>query len=120
MAVTANEKAYMASAAGMNYDVLTDEYIMPDGRRISAVSTMQGSIGYGQLTAPGANGPTGPLPAPQQQNGWSRSLDDLSFKPIDHKKDIIQDIVGKIKDKYKDRDLIMIKTADLIRLIESV
>ena len=92
----------------MNYDVLTDEYIMPDGRRISAVSTMQGSIGYGQLTAP------------QQQNGWSRSIDAQSLKPIDHKKDIIQDIVGRIKDKYKDRDLIMIKTADLIKLIESV
>ena len=56
---TSMSKARMAELGGFNYDVMTDEYIMSDGTRISAKSVAQGSISYGQLT--------GPLPSLQQQ-----------------------------------------------------
>ena len=124
MAVTMS-KTQMAQAAGMSYDVAADQYVMPDGTRIDAFDVAQGRIGYGQLT-----GPTGPAPTQQYysnntggavvSNGWASSMNIPSMKLVDTKKEVVENIVGKIKDKYKDRDLIMIKTADLIRLIESV
>ena len=115
---TASQKAYMAQAAGINYDVLTDEYVMPDDRRISARDTMQGSIGYEQHYSNNT-----------KTNGWQQSLNMGSLsgsKELEEKlhkdvrKDVLKEIVEKIKTKYEGRDLLMIKTADLIREIEKL
>ena len=82
MAVTMS-KTQMAQAAGMEYDVAADQYVMPDGTRIDAFDVAQGRIGYGQLT-----GPTGPAPTQQYysntttimnpSNGWASAGVDMS------------------------------------------
>ena len=110
--LTASEKAHMARSAGANYNVMTDQYVFPDGTRVDA---------GGVTAAPQQYYSNNTITQPQSQNGWARGIiDGKTLQPIHNKEDIIKDIVEKIKAKYKDRDLIMIKTADLIRFIESV
>ena len=41
---TASEKAHMARCIGVNYDVMSDQYVFPDGTRIAATSVAKGQL----------------------------------------------------------------------------
>lgn len=126
VARTAHEKAYMAQAAGINYDILTDQYVLLDGTRIDATthSTVQTgqivceSLSPQQLTVDRNH--TG-IVAQQVKDVMYDKYARITAEDLENaKKKAIKEIVEAINHKYQGRDLLMIKTADLIKLIESI
>ena len=111
----------MARSQGAKYDVRTDQYVFPDGTRVDASGVTSTPQQYYTNTTT------------NNTNPWATAGVDMSVMvPKDKyaritaedlenaKKDAIKEIVEKIKTKYEGRDLLMIKTADLIREIEKL
>ena len=114
--LTASEKAHMARSQGVNYDVRTDQYVFPDGTRVDASSVAQQSQQLHQMQQQISNGWAQAQPLGMGVMGGS--LEPVAEREERIRKSVIQEIVEKIKTKYEGRDLIMVKTADLIREIE--